>query len=125
MGEYGAYDNVSIHVNPRPKPHHRGGWLFWRWTVTASSMEGLSQFKAPAPPNDLSAVVSIVSLSGQSILVEIGEADGDISPEALTYVSMVANELRCCLGEGTAIDGDVNHTMFLLVKWKCGDRKDS
>ena len=38
---------------------------------------------------------------------------------ALTYAATVVSELRCRLGEGTAVDGDTRHTLFLLVKWDC------
>jgi hypothetical protein len=114
-----AYWNSVVHEIPRPVPVHRGDWWFRKWTVTAPSFEGIAGFSMPAPPGGFTGVASVVFASAGHVVVELGEPCRELSADALTYAATVVSELRCRLGEGTTVDGDTRHTLFLLVKWDC------
>ena len=82
-------------------------------------MEGISDFSAPAPISDFAVIATVVFNNAGYVVVELGEPRKGLSADALTYAAMLVSELRCRLGEGTAVDGDTGHTLFLLVKWNC------
>jgi hypothetical protein len=110
----------SVRASPYPAPTGRGDWWFRRWTVTAPSLEGAGDFVMPAPVREAEIVASVVVVESGEIVVELGERQKDLSVDALTYAAIIVSELRCRLGVETAVDGDREHTLFLLVKWDCG-----
>lgn len=109
----------DINVNPLPEATRRSTWWFRRWIVTAPSLDGLADFEMPPPQCEFMVSASVLFSNLGYVTVDVGEPFGEISEEALTYAAILVSELRCCLGEGTAVDGDAKHTLFLLVKWDC------
>ncbi|MEU4157236.1 hypothetical protein [Actinoplanes sp. NPDC026670] len=109
----------NVHISPRPTPVARGGWWFRKWRVTAPSLDGMEDFVIPTPVREVAIAASVVAVKPGEIIVELGEPRKEMSEDAITYASIIMNELRCRLGAETAVEGDLRHTLFLLVKWDC------